>query len=200
MAIKTKEETVKGELVTNEPTTIVEQTEPEVLPDNAILNPSIPMRTKINIASDVATVLSEVLEKQGLTIALNKKEPDKKYVTIEGWEVLGTMLGLTAVSTIIKEIKSKQGVVVGYRARGTIYQDVVIDKGEIVGGTIVSQAEAEADRSGFQTDRFAIASMAQTRALSKAYRMALSWIVKLAGYEGTGAEEMPQYDEKEAKK
>ena len=199
MAIKTKEETqtLKGELVTNEP---VVENQPEVLPDNAILNPAIPMRTKINIASDVATVLSEVLEKQELTIALNKKEPDKKYVTIEGWEVLGTMLGLTAVSTIIKEIKSKQGVVVGYRARGTIYQDVVIDKGEIVGGTIVSQAEAEADRSGFQTDRFAIASMAQTRALSKAYRMALSWIVKLAGYEGTGAEEMPQFDKEEAKK
>ena len=190
MAIKTKEEIKETEII---------PVEPEVLPDNAILNPAIPMRTKLKVATEVATCLTDVLEKKDLTIVLNKKEPDKKYVTIEGWEVLGTMLGLTAVSTIIKEIKSKQGIVVGFRARGTIYKDVVLDKGEIVGGTIVSQAEAEADRSGFQTDRFAIASMAQTRALSKAYRMALSWIVKLAGYEGTGAEEMPQF-EKEAKK
>ena len=35
--------------------------------------------------------------------------------------------------------------------------------------------------------------MAQTRALGKAYRMALSWIVKMADYEPTPAEEMPRF-------
>jgi len=35
--------------------------------------------------------------------------------------------------------------------------------------------------------------MAQTRALGKAYRMALSWIVKMAGFEATYAEDMPNY-------
>ena len=36
-------------------------------------------------------------------------------------------------------------------------------------------------------------SMAQTRALGKAYRMALGWIMKMAGYEATPAEEMPDF-------
>jgi hypothetical protein len=40
---------------------------------------------------------------------------------------------------------------------------------------------------------FAIASMAQTRALGKAYRMGLSWIMKMAGFEGTFAEDMPKF-------
>jgi hypothetical protein len=35
-----------------------------------------------------------------------------------------------------------------------------------------------------------MASMAQTRALGKAFRMALSWIMKMAGFEGTYAEDM----------
>ena len=37
---------------------------------------------------------------------------------------------------------------------------------------------------------FQIASMAQTRAVSKAFRLALSWVMTLAGYEPTPAEEM----------
>ena len=37
---------------------------------------------------------------------------------------------------------------------------------------------------------FAIASMAQTRAIGKAYRNILAWIIRAAGYEPTPAEEM----------
>jgi hypothetical protein len=43
-----------------------------------------------------------------------------------------------------------------------------------------------------QRDDFALRSMAQTRAMGKAYRMALSYIVGLAGYQTTPAEEMPE--------
>lgn len=38
-------------------------------------------------------------------------------------------------------------------------------------------------------------SMAQTRASSKALRLALGWVLGLAGYEATAAEEMPDADE-----
>jgi len=40
-------------------------------------------------------------------------------------------------------------------------------------------------------EEFAIKSMAQTRALGKALRLPLGWIVSLAGYKATPAEEMP---------
>ena len=37
---------------------------------------------------------------------------------------------------------------------------------------------------------YAICSMAQTRAVGKAYRLSLGWLMKAAGYEATPAEEM----------
>ena len=55
-----------------------------------------------------------------------------------------------------------------------------------------------AERNNMQKDRPSVYSMAQTRALGKAYRMALSWIVKMADYEPTPAEEMPRYKQKPA--
>ena len=103
------------------------------------------------------------------------------------------MLGIVPVTTIIEEMTNDKGRIVGYRARATLYQNPIIENDEIVGGTVIARAEATADRSGFQKDLFAIASMSQTRALGKAYRMGLSWIMKMAGFEGTPAEEMPKF-------
>ena len=170
------------------------QEQKETLPDNAILNPAIPMRTKVGVATDVADCLSDLVRSQGLVVTgLNGRNKDAEYVTVEGWEVLGTMLGIVPVTTIIKEIKNKQERTVGYVARATLYQNPIIQNDEIVGGTVIARAEAQADKSGFQKDMFAIASMAQTRALGKAYRMGLSWIMKMAGFEPTFAEDMPRF-------
>ena len=178
-----------------EPTTEIAVVENEnALPDNAILNPTIPMRAKVGVATDVADCLSELVRSQGLVVTgLNKGNKDAEYVTVEGWEVLGTMLGIVPVTTIIEDIKNDKDRIVGYKARATLYQNPIIQNDEIVGGTVIARAEAQADRSGFQKDLFAIASMAQTRALGKAYRMGLSWIMKMAGFEGTFAEDMPRY-------
>ena len=175
-----------------ETTAIVEQDKP--LPDYAILNPEIPMSVKVGVATNVANTLAPLVRNQGLVVkGLNRSNKDAEYVTVEGWEVLGTFLGIVPVTTIIKEVKNKQERTVGYVARATLYQNPIIENDEIVGGTVIARAEAQADRSGFQKDMFAIASMAQTRALGKAYRMGLSWIMKMAGFEGTPAEEMPKF-------
>ena len=172
--------------------TVMEETKP--LPDYAILNPEIPMSAKVGVATNVANTLAPLVRDQGLTVkGLNRSNNEAEYVTVEGWEVLGTFLGIVPVTTIIKEIKNKQDRTVGYVARATLYQNPIIQNDEIVGGTVIARAEAQADRSGFQKDMFAIASMAQTRALGKAYRMGLSWIMKMAGFEGTPAEDMPKF-------
>ena len=152
------------------------------------------MTAKVDVATNVANTLAPLVRSQGLVVTgLNRANKEAEYVTVEGWEVLGTFLGIVPVTTIIKEVKSKQDRTVGYVARATLYQNPVIENDEIVGGTVIARAEAQADRSGFQKDLFAIASMAQTRALGKAYRMGLSWIMKMAGFEGTPAEEMPKF-------
>ena len=169
---------------------IVEQS----LPDYAILNPDIPMSAKVGVATNVANTLAPLVREQGLTVkGLNSRNKDAEYVTVEGWEVLGTFLGIVPVTTIIEDIKNDKDRVIGYKARATLYQNPIIENDEIVGGTVIARAEAQADKSGFQKDLFAIASMAQTRALGKAYRMGLAWVMKMAGFEGTFAEDMPRY-------
>ena len=175
-------------------TTDVATVENQSLPDYAILNPDIPMTVKVGVATNVANTLAPLVREQGLTVkGLNKGNKEAEYVTVEGWEVLGTFLGIVPVTTIIEELKNDKDRVVGYKARATLYQNPIIENDEIVGGTVIARAEATADRSGFQKDLFAIASMAQTRALGKAYRMGLSWIMKMAGFEGTFAEDMPKF-------
>jgi len=200
MALKTKQdeelpfqvEVVSDEEVEQSATEIVETNKP--LPDYAILNPDVPMSAKVGVATNVANTLAPLVRNQGLVVkGLNRSNKEAEYVTVEGWEVLGTFLGIVPVTTIISEIKNKQERTVGYVARATLYQNPIIENDEIVGGTVIARAEAQADRSGFQKDLFAIASMAQTRALGKAYRMGLSWIMKMAGFEGTPAEEMPKF-------
>ena len=207
MALKTKQEkidevpVVEAELVTNEEPVQDEQVneiavvdQPETLPDYAILNPEIPMSAKVDVATNVANTLAPLVRSQGLVVkGLNRGNAEAEYVTVEGWEVLGTFLGIVPVTTIIKEVKNSKDRTVGYVARATLYQNPIIENDEIVGGTVIARAEAQADKSGFQKDLFAIASMAQTRALGKAYRMGLSWIMKMAGFEGTPAEEMPKF-------
>lgn len=62
-----------------------------------------------------------------------------------------------------------------------------------VNGTVITKAEAicsNAETGKINNDEYSIASMAQTRATGKAFRLAFSWIVKMAGYEPTPAEEV----------
>ena len=161
------------------------------LPDNSILDPNIPMSTKIGVATNVANCLKNLVVSQGLVVTgLNPKQPEAEYVTVEGWEVLGTMLGIVPDTKIVEEMKNDKGRTIGFKARATLYQNPIIDAAKIVGGTVLSTAEAYCTRDDFQKKFFSMASMAQTRALGKAYRMALSWIVKMAGFEATYAEDM----------
>ena len=182
------------EVVTEETETTDVAVSKQELPDYAILNPDIPMSVKVAVATNVANVLAPLVREQGLTVkGLNRSDKDKEYVMVEGWEVLGTFLGIAPVTTVIEEITNDKGRVVGYKSRATLYQNAIVKNDEIVGGTIIARAEATADKSGFQKDLFAIASMSQTRALGKAYRMGLGWIMTLAGFEGTFAEDMPRF-------
>ena len=163
------------------------------LPDYAILNPELPMRVKIGVAGEVASCLKDVIEQQNLIVKGLGGNKNSEYVTIEGWEVLGTMLGITPVTYVTEEIKNKQDRTVGYKSVACLYRNATISDGDIISGELIARAEASADKSGFQKDLPSIMSMSQTRALGKCYRMALSWIVKMAGYEGTFAEDMPDY-------
>ena len=173
MAVKKKNEP-KNEVV------VVEQVSDHkpMIRDADILNMEYSFDDKIEVATKVAASLKNVIQSQDLAVKIGPSE----YVTAEGWEVLGTMLGCTPYVESVEEIPCDKPKFM-YKATVSIRQ----------GDTVLSRASAMAERNNMQKDRPSVYSMAQTRALGKAYRMALSWIVKMADYEPTPAEEMPRY-------
>ncbi len=127
-------------------------------------------------ATEVADALSDVLEKKKLYTLIK----GKKFVRVEGWTLLGTMLGVFPVPVWTKKLDD------GWEARV---------EARTLTGAVVGAADAECLRSEAKwknSDDYAIKSMAQTRATSKAMRGPLGFIVTLAGYEATPFEEMPQ--------
>lgn len=175
--VLTSDDVVSTEVLSSETTkttTIVD------IRDSDILNPELNFDEKISIATKVATSLKKVIKKQELAVNIK----GHTYVTAEGWETLGTMLGCAPF------VESVEKLNLGEKKHQYGYQATVsIRKGD----TILSRAFAMAERNGNQSDHPSVYSMAQTRALGKAYRMAFSWIIKMAGYEPTPAEEMPQF-------
>ena len=174
MAVKKKNEQ-KQEII------VVEQVDDHkpTIRDADILNMDYSFDDKIEVATKVAASLKNVIKSQDLAVKIGQSE----YVTAEGWEVLGTMLGCTPFVEEVVEITPEKSPKFMYKATVSIRQ----------GDTILSRASAMAERNNMQKDRPSVYSMAQTRALGKAYRMALSWIVKMADYEPTPAEEMPRF-------
>ena len=173
MAVKKKKEPETNEIV------VVDQEPKPAIRDADILNMEYSFDDKIEVATKVAASLKNVIQSQDLAVKIGPSE----YVTAEGWEVLGTMLGCTPYVESVEEIPTDVKHKFMYKATVSIRQ----------GDTVLSRASAMAERNNMQKDRPSVYSMAQTRALGKAYRMALSWIVKMADYEPTPAEEMPRF-------
>lgn len=132
---------------------------------------------QIEFAARIATTLAKVIDKQGLYTNIQ----GRKYVKVEGWEVLGTFLGVLPKERFVNELSDGS-----YEA----FVDLVRSSdGIIVGGA--SAICGIDEKRWSNADRYARRSMAITRAVGKAYRTSFSWIISLAGYAVTPAEEMP---------
>jgi hypothetical protein len=132
-------------------------------------------------AAEAADALVGVIRRKRLYTNIK----GKSHVQVGGWQLLGSMLGVTAVCTHTEEIGN------GYKA--TV-------EARTLDGRVVGRADALCTRdekapSPWRTaDDYALLSMAQTRATSKALRGPLGFVIQLAGYEPTPAEEMPAQD------
>lgn len=111
----------------------------------------------------------------------------KKYLQVEAWQFTGSQLNLTAIVTDIQDVTTESAgkPVPKYKATVEVIHNPT---GQLVSRGFALCSKAESKKSGF--DEYAVASMAQTRAIGKAYRNILAWLPKLAGYEGTPAEEI----------
>lgn len=128
-------------------------------------------------AAGVATALAGVIDKRHLWADIR----GKKHVLVEGWTLCGSLIGVFPVPVWTHELGEDHGWEARVEARTR-------------DGAVVGAAEAMCTRDEKRwkdADSYAIRSMAQTRATAKAMRLALGFIVTLAGYEATPFEEMP---------
>jgi hypothetical protein len=129
--------------------------------------------------SKLATELAHFIT----TKSLSSNIQGKQFVNVEGWQWAGSQLGIAPVLISLEDL-SKEGEY-KYRAQVDLIR---ITDSTVVGRGIAICSNKERTKKNFE--EYAIASMAQTRAEGKAFRMLLSWLMKAAGYEGTPAEEM----------
>ena len=132
---------------------------------------------KINDLQHLSVILKEHIIKNNLFV----KIANNNYVLVEGWLFAGGMLGLFPRIVKVEKIDKK------WMAQAEII-DRKTDKVVSVGYALCSPEETK--KKSF--DEYAILSMAQTRAIGKAYRNIIGWVIKMAGYESTPAEEIPK--------
>jgi hypothetical protein len=140
-------------------------------------------REMIAQATEMATVLADVIHSQKLYTVIK----GKKYVLCEGWTTLAAMLGITPVEEYCRLLQNGKG----FEAKINLIRG---RDGAVIGG---ASAECTTDEKLWEKrDSYSLRSMALTRATGKACRLTFSWIMKLAGFQPTPAEEM--YGEEDA--
>ena len=133
--------------------------------------------------TDIAGPLSKFIKQSKMSTKIQGRE----YVLAEGWSFLGSLLGVFPVTTSVAMLHDDIEFISGVGFEATV--ELRTRDGAVVGGAIAECTRHE--KLWATRDDYALKSMAQTRAMGKAYRMAFGFVMKAAGYEATPAEEMP---------
>ena len=135
----------------------------------------------VQSASALATTLAEIINERGLY----KRIGEKNYVFAEGWTTLAMLCGLMPREVACENVG--EGVYVA-----------VVALVRVADGVELTRASAECGGDGDETWQkraaYARRSMAITRATGKVCRIALSWVMNLAGFAPTPLEEMEQVE------
>ena len=148
-------------------------------------------------AQEAAAALQQRIAGKAKKVVFNGEQ----YIEADDWQMVAHFFGYSVKATSCDFVEF--GDVVGFKAEADLVHEAT--------GRIVSHAVAfclneednwgERNKYDYQngrrvcvgtvsTPRFQLASMAQTRACAKACRNKLAWVVALAGYRPTPAEEM----------
>jgi hypothetical protein len=174
---------------------------PETAPPPALFTTMRPAE-KLAYAREVATALREmllqgkiVIDKDGkekrkpLIVRIPQKDKNGKitgyseHVEVEGWLTCAMLSGATIAVRWTKRLTDEDEE--GYSAFAEVLWN----------GLVVGAGEGHCDRGEYRwksAQNYAIKSMAITRAQSKAGRTVFAWIMVLAGFSPTPAEEMPK--------
>jgi hypothetical protein len=133
-------------------------------------------------AVEMAVMLKNIVVKQGLFTPIK----GKNYAMVDAWQLAGFLTGMTVMVDEPKNLSTDKEI--KYSCTAKIMQG---DKVVSLGYAVCSNKEAI--KKSF--DEYAILSMAQTRAIGKAYRNKIGFIMKLAGFQSTPGEEMHKVGE-----
>ena len=142
---------------------------------------------KVAQAREWSTALMDVVNSRGLYTEQN----GNKYLHVEAWELIGAFAGVRAETDSVEAI-SANDLIVGYQAKVVLVNTA--DGTRLGGGAIAMCGMDEFVTKGQKTQgakHNSAMAMAQTRAVSKAFRMNFSYVAVLGGYAPTPAEEMP---------
>lgn len=128
--------------------------------------------------ANFASVLKKFIVERQLYTDIKGKD----YVNVEGWEFAGASIGVYPIVKQVNNLSDEKEI--KYSAHVELVQ---LSTQKVIGAGVAICSNKERSKTTF--DEYAIASMAQTRAIGKAYRNAFAWLMKMAGYEATPAEE-----------
>ena len=150
------------------------------MPNELTKTEPLPPQAIIDDAKAKAKILKAIVTEAHLAIQIGATQ----HLKFEAWQTLGRFANITAGIEWTKPLQTRAHDIIGYEARAVAYRNT----------NIISAAEAQCtqEESNWKNkELWQLRSMAQTRACSKALRNVLAWIVVLAGYEATPAEEAP---------
>jgi hypothetical protein len=148
-----------------------------------VINEIGPMMRKpaeeLEAAKEAAMALTNVIKSKKRPVLFNGEQ----YLEFEDWQTVGRFYGLAVRVTETKMVEIDETK--GWEAHAEVFR--------ASDGAIISSADSMCmndEKNWASKPQFQIRSMAQTRACAKAYRNVLAWVVVLAGYKPTPAEEM----------
>jgi hypothetical protein len=141
----------------------------------------------LKVGAEIATPLAKFIKDRNLSVRLGNKD----YVVAEAWNTLGVMMGVTPHEVGVED---NDGIFTAH-----VELRRVSDGKALASASAECGSDDEKDKWGKPTwasrPRYARRSMAITRATAKAGRMAFGWVMLMAGYQATPAEEMqPLHD------
>jgi len=160
-------------------------------------------------AKQAATALTDVIRQTRAVVKLGNSE----HLKLEAWTTCARFYGCTVRTRDPEPVEI--GGVMGFKAEAEV---LAVVSGQVIGRATaycMRDEERWSERPKYEwktvagkreriqvgtepVPLFQVASMAQTRAASKALKNVFSWVVVLAGFNPTPAEEMDQADREEA--
>ena len=132
-------------------------------------------------AKQIANVLSQIIQEKALYTTIQGKQ----YVHVTGWSTLGSMVGVVPRELVEFSRLHEDGT-----------WESAVELVRVSDGAVIGRAShlcgGPDDRDWTKRPSAVRKSMSVTRATGKAFRLSFAWIMALAGYEATPAEEMMQ--------